>query len=151
MTITKPPSKKTPAKTSDTEQPKKVKAVSKKTPGAASLSKSSAASEPPANVETVEVDAKKYKKDTKNAKVKIIRDSFPFPEQDYAILTELKNAFMADGIAVKRGEILRAGLHLLTTLNVFELQQVVGQVERIEKIKKSRLSSSGNDGSGVAD
>jgi hypothetical protein len=150
MTTTKPPSKKTPSKASGAGQPI-AKAVSKIAPGAAPLSKSTAAPESPVAIETVEVGEKKYKKAIKNAKVKIIRDSFPFPEQDYAILTELKNAFMADGIAVKRGEILRAGLHLLTKLSVFELQQVIRQVERIEKIKKSRLDSQEEGGLGIAD
>jgi hypothetical protein len=63
--------------------------------------------------------------------VKIIRDSFPFPEKDYLILSELKKVCIADGTPVKRGEILRAGLHLLTKLTLPEFKLALDKVEKI--------------------
>lgn len=123
-------SKKTASKSVETE-PAKVKAVNKQKSQSPFLAKSGVSVEAKTDVKNVEIDAKKYKKTLKNVKAKIIRDSFSFPEQDYLVLTELKKAFAADGLPVKRGEILRAGLHLLTKLNVVELQQVIGQVERV--------------------
>lgn len=72
-------------------------------------------------------------------KAKIIRDSFPFPEGDYLKISELKKTCLAAGIPVKKGEILRAGLHLLTKLDLAELKQVV---EQVEKVKTGRSEAS---------
>jgi hypothetical protein len=77
-----------------------------------------------------EIEAKKYKK--KNQADKVIRDSFPFPEKDYEILSKLKKSCIADGTPVKRGEILRAGLLLLNNLTLPELKQAIEKVEKIQ-------------------
>jgi len=76
---------------------------------------------------------------TKKQKAKVIRDSFSFPEQDYLKISELKKTCLAAGVHVKKGEILRAGLHLLTQLNLAELKQAV---EQVEKVQTGRPSSS---------
>jgi len=79
-------------------------------------------------VEDVKVIAKKQK----HAKTKVIRDSFSFPEQDYEKISELKKACLAAGVHVKKGEILRAGLHLLSGLTIEQLKDAVGQVEQVK-------------------
>ena len=66
---------------------------------------------------------------------KVIRDSFSFPEQDYRKISELKKICLAAGVHVKKGEILRAGLHLLTEMNLSEL---ISAVEKIERVKTGR-------------
>ncbi len=71
-------------------------------------------------------------KKTKTVKEKVIRDSFSFPEHDYLKISELKQTCLAEGIHVKKSELLRAGLHLLTQLSLTELKQTVGQVEKIK-------------------
>jgi hypothetical protein len=95
------------------------------------LSHSKGANNAKVEVKTIEIQAKKYKKKAKNVKVKIIRDSFPFPEKDYVILSELKKVCIADGLPVKRGEILRTGLQLLTKLTLPELKLALEKVEKI--------------------
>jgi len=46
---------------------------------------------------------------------------------------------LAAGIHVKKSEVLRAGLHLLTKLNLAELKEAVDQVD---KIRTGRPNSS---------
>jgi hypothetical protein len=101
--------------------------------------KLSIASEATETNEAVESDATPPIKKNKIVKAKVIRDSFSFPEQDYLKISELKKTCLAAGIHVKKGEILRAGLHLLTQLNLTELKQAV---EKVEKVQTGRPNSS---------
>lgn len=73
-----------------------------------------------------------YTTKRKNEKVKVIRDSFSFPEQDYVKISELKKTCLAAGVHVKKGELLRAGLHLLSKLSLTELKHVVEAVEKVQ-------------------
>jgi len=77
-------------------------------------------------------DVKAIGKKQKHAKTKVIRDSFSFPEQDYQKISELKKVCLAAGVHVKKGEILRAGLHLLSALTIEQLKNAVGQVEQVK-------------------
>jgi hypothetical protein len=70
-------------------------------------------------------------------KIKVIRDSFSFPEQDYRKISELKKTCLMVGIQVKKSEILRAGLNLLSQLNLDELKQ---SIEKVEKVQTGRPS-----------
>jgi hypothetical protein len=78
-------------------------------------------------------------KKRKSIKEKVIRDSFSFPEHDYLKISELKQTCLAEGIHVKKGELLRAGLQLLTKLSLAELKQAI---EQVEKVKTGRPNSS---------
>ncbi len=80
----------------------------------------------------VEVDEKGDIKKKKSPKVKVIRDSFSFPEEDYLKISELKKTCLAAGINVKKGEVLRAGLHLLSQLTLDDLKNVIEQVEKVQ-------------------
>ncbi len=133
MNTVNPTTDKTAAKAPDIKQPT-GKAADKKLVKKTSRAKS-------ATVKTIEIQAKKYKKQIKNVKAKVIRDSFPFPEREYAKLSELKKTCIADGIPVKRGEILRAGLHLLAKLNHPELKQVVEQVKKTQPAQSGGRAS----------
>jgi hypothetical protein len=50
-------------------------------------------------------------------KPKLVRDSFTMPKDEYAALQKLKERAIAQGTAVKKGELLRAGLLALTTMS----------------------------------
>jgi len=108
------------------------KAANKRTPKKPSIAESVKATgtEDIAKAEESEVtvSAKKGKKN----KAKVIRDSFSFPEQDYVKISELKKTCLSAGIHVKKGEILRAGLHMLTKLSLSELKQAVGHIEKVQ-------------------
>ena len=65
-------------------------------------------------------------------KPKVVRDSFTMPKQDYDAIKELKNRCLSQGVAIKKSEILRAGLLLLRELNDTKLAEAMGKVERIK-------------------
>ncbi len=142
MNTSKPKSKKTVAEPVQIDLPIE-KTVVKKVAKKPSTAKSSIVIETKEVVEAVEVEvvdvdveveveAKTDIKKIKSAKIKVIRDSFSFPEQDYLKISELKKTCLAAGIHVKKGEILRAGLHLLTQLSLDELKLAVEQVEKVQ-------------------
>jgi hypothetical protein len=135
MSTAKPKSKKTvtePLEIQSAIEPSIEKDVNKKGSKKSSIAKSSEASETKEAVEAVENEVKTAIKKRRNVKAKVIRDSFSFPEQDYLKISELKKTCLAAGIHVKKGEILRAGLHLLTKLNLADLKQAVEQVEKVQ-------------------
>ncbi|MDD5321176.1 MAG: hypothetical protein PHD43_11300 [Methylococcales bacterium] len=140
MSTTKPKSKKTATETHEIEPPIE-KEVTRKISKKPSIAKSSETTEIKVAVETLEKEVKSSSKKNKIFKAKVIRDSFSFPEQDYLKISELKKTCLASGIHVKKGEILRAGLHLLSKLSLAELKQAV---EQVEKVQTGRPSSSKN-------
>lgn len=58
----------------------------------------------------------KASKPAKAAKPKLVRDSFSFPKAEYAVLATLKDRAVKAGKAVKKSELLRAGLKALAAL-----------------------------------
>jgi flagella basal body P-ring formation protein FlgA len=131
MSTIKQKSKKTATEALEIE-PSTEKKINNKDSKKSSIAKSSKATETKEAVETVETDANPPLKKSKTVKAKVIRDSFSFPEQDYLKISELKKTCLAAGIHVKKGEILRAGLHLLTKLNLAELEKAVDQIEKVQ-------------------
>ncbi len=79
-------------------------------------------------VEETKVSIKKRKP----PKAKVIRDSFSFPEHDYLKISVIKKTCLAEGIHVKKGEILRAGLRFLSGLSIDQLKLAIEQVDRVK-------------------
>jgi hypothetical protein len=131
MSTSEQQSKKTAAEDLEIE-PSVEKKINKKVSKKSLAAKSSEATETKETDETVEAEANPSAKKSKIVKAKVIRDSFSFPEQDYLKISELKKTCLAAGIHVKKGEILRAGLHLLTKLNLDELKKAIDQVEKVQ-------------------
>ena len=139
MNTDNPTTPKTETKPVDVKPPIE-KTVHREIDKKAFLSKSGTDKTHEPTVKTVEIKAKKYNKKPKTVTLTVIRDSFPFPEQDYSILSGLKKACIADGTPVKRGEILRAGLHLLSKLSLPELKLALDKVEKIQP-KQAKTSN----------
>lgn len=76
--------------------------------------------------------APKAPKAAKPVKHKLVRDSFTFPEPEYLTLVALKKRLLAAGTEVKKGELVRAGLALLCTLDDAALTAAVGRVEKLK-------------------
>ena len=57
----------------------------------------------------------------KSKKVKLVRDSFTMPGNEYQILQDLKKASLKAGIEVKKSELLRIGVGLLKSLTIPQL------------------------------
>ena len=65
-------------------------------------------------------------KDAKPKKVKLIRDSFTMPSFDYDLIDALKEKALSGKSAVKKSELLRAGLRALDKLDSAQLIALVG-------------------------
>jgi hypothetical protein len=63
---------------------------------------------------------------------RVIRDSFTMPVGDYELIGVLKTRCIGLGIAVKKSELLRAGLHALARIPDESLAQVVRAVESVK-------------------
>jgi len=77
----------------------------------------------------------KLSKADKPKKVKLVRDCYTMPENDYAKFVELKKKCLKTGVHVKKSELLRAGLITLDKLSVADLLRTVA---RLEKVKTGR-------------
>lgn len=76
--------------------------------------------------------SKKPVKAAKPKKIKLVRDSYAMPDNEYAALGALKKRLGALGKEFKKSEFLRAGIATLVALNDVELAAVMGRVERIK-------------------
>lgn len=86
------------------------------------------------------VKAAKPAKLEKPKKVPLVRDSFTMPENEYAVIANLKKRLQGSGVAAKKSELLRAGVALLAALKDVDLAAAVAKVE---KIKTGRPAKSG--------
>lgn len=59
---------------------------------------------------TVKDEAAKADKNAKPKKAKLVRDSFTMPESEYDLITAVKERCVANGLAVKKSEVLRAAI-----------------------------------------
>jgi hypothetical protein len=65
-------------------------------------------------------------------KLKVIRDSFTMPKDDYDRIAQLKQVCLTEGVQVKKSELLRAGLNALHALPVNKLLAIVASVETVK-------------------
>ncbi|MFP3566675.1 hypothetical protein [Paraburkholderia sp. SIMBA_030] len=111
----------TPKKASKKQPAGKVKA----TPVDAALVEAAPVDATPAKT-AVEAKAKRVKKE------KVVRDSFTMPKSDYDKIAALKQKCLAEGMSVKKSEILRAGLLLLESAAPKRLLAAVSSVEQVK-------------------
>ncbi len=78
------------------------------------------------------------KSEKKHHKGKIVRDSFTIPENEYIVLAALKKRCLAAGVAVKKSELLRAGLKALSDMSQAGLNK---QLSKLQEIKMGRPSN----------
>ncbi len=84
---------------------------------------------PPSSVPAAKA---KVAKPVKAKKHKLVRHSFSMPDIEYAQLATLKKRISSLGGNVKRSELMRAGLALLSVLDNKELTTVMARVDRIK-------------------
>jgi hypothetical protein len=70
---------------------------------------------------------------------RVIRDSFTIPEDDYALIPELKQRCINAGASVTKSELLRAGLRALEEMSEKELLETV---KGLMKVKVGRPAQS---------
>lgn len=70
---------------------------------------------------TPEPAAKKY---GKKPKLKVVRD-FSMPQVEYEKIADIKEACLKDGLRVKRSEVLRAGLKILSEMSGAQVKRAI--------------------------
>ncbi len=75
---------------------------------------------------------KKHKKKPVAEKIKVVRDSFTMPEEDYALISDLKLKAGNSGLHVKKSELLRAGLRLLAKASAAQLKRALTELEKVK-------------------
>jgi hypothetical protein len=100
----------------------KPQAASKAKPGKASAKQRSAKGAPAAPA-------------AKEAKLKLVRDSFTIPAPEYEALGQLKRRAAKLGHSAKKSEVLRAGIKLLAELPD---QKLLAQLAGVPSIKTGR-------------
>jgi len=88
-----------------------------------------------ANKTTPRPDDRQGKKHPREHKVKVVRDSFTMPRDEYQKIAEIKELCLKSKLHVKKSEILRAGLKLLSSMSAAKLKQ---ELAALEKIKTGR-------------
>jgi hypothetical protein len=83
---------------------------------------------------TAEQKAKRVKKE------KVVRDSFTMPKSDYEKLAALKQKCLDSGVAVKKSELLRAGLLLLEGVPIAQLLNAISAVETVKTGRPAKSS-----------
>ena len=87
---------------------------------------------------------------------KVVRDSFTMPVVDYELLGVLKKRCIGLGVAIKKSELLRAGLAALERLPSDSLAKVIATIESVKtgrppgkkkrkKRKKKKMKNRGKD------
>ncbi|SNT27708.1 hypothetical protein SAMN06265795_12125 [Noviherbaspirillum humi] len=61
---------------------------------------------------------------SKPPKVKLVRDSFTMPEDEYRVLGDVKKACLAAGYEVKKSELLRVGVALIRQMDIDKLKEI---------------------------
>ena len=80
----------------------------------------------------------KLAKPVKEKKAKLVRDSFTIPKAEYSVLDELKQRAGKLGSAVKKSELLRAGIKALAAMNDAALLVALKAVPAIKTGRPSK-------------
>ena len=92
----------------------------------------------PVEAKPVRVPAEQKAKRVK--KEKVVRDSFTMPKSDYEKLAALKQKCLDSGVAVKKSELLRAGLLLLEGVPIARLLDAISAVETVKTGRPAKSS-----------
>jgi hypothetical protein len=101
---------------------------------AAAKGKTGASAKPAAKaaVKARSVPAGDAKKARKTPKLKVVRDSFTMPQNEYQKIAEIKAACLKAKMQVKKSEVLRAGLKVLAELEPARLKKILNGLEKIK-------------------
>jgi hypothetical protein len=102
------------------------KPAASKTSAPAPAPKKTAARKAVAKPAPVEVPREKVRK------AKLVRDSFTMPESEYAVLGQVKKACLKAGVDIKKSELLRVGVLLLSQLDMAALQGILSSLPQLK-------------------
>lgn len=100
--------------------------------GAKRTSSPSPAAAPRQPLGSAVAPAKADKKKAKPEKLKVVRDSFTIPKAEYSQIASLKKRALSMGLEIKKSELIRAGLALLTAASDAALRKVLSNVPTLK-------------------
>lgn len=65
-------------------------------------------------------------------KPKLVRDSFTMPELEYAVLAQVKKACLKAGFEIKKSELLRIGVALISKIGTPELKRILADLPQLK-------------------
>jgi hypothetical protein len=116
------------AKPTAAKKPSTAKKVAAKAPA---VKKAVKAAAPKVASKAAEKKDALVKKAKKEPKVKVVRDSFTMPQGEYQQIADIKAQCLKSGTHVKKSEVLRAGLKVLSALTTAELKIVLDSLDKI--------------------
>ena len=72
-------------------------------------------------------------------KTKLVRDSFTMPEHEYAVLGQVKKACLKAGFEIKKSELLRIGVALISQLDLATLQSVLAGLPQLKTGRPNKV------------
>ncbi|MEI7432591.1 MAG: hypothetical protein WCL27_19260 [Betaproteobacteria bacterium] len=90
------------------------------------------ATKTPAKAKPAKKDKASKVKTVPTKKPKLVRDSFTFPESDYAMIGALKQRALKAGCEIKKSEVLRAGLAALSNLSDAALLKALAGIAKLK-------------------
>jgi hypothetical protein len=103
-----------------------AKTGAKKTAAAALKDTRKPAASAPANGAAAEPVREKARK------AKLVRDSFTMPEHEYEMLGQVKKACLKAGFEIKKSELLRIGVALISQMDLATLQKVLASLPQLK-------------------
>ena len=71
-------------------------------------------------------------KTSKSASDKVVRDSFTMPTKEYAKIAKVKNACLKAGFQIKKSELLRIGIALISDMGPEKLKSAQAKLDPIK-------------------
>ncbi|AXA94666.1 hypothetical protein DPH57_10330 [Massilia sp. YMA4] len=68
----------------------------------------------------------------KPRKERLVRDSFTMPEAEYAVLGQVKKACLKAGFEIRKSELLRIGVALISQIDMATLQSVLASLPQLK-------------------
>ncbi len=68
----------------------------------------------------------------KSASDKVVRDSFTMPTKEYAKIAKVKNACLKAGFEIKKSELLRIGVALISDMGTEKLKSAQAKLDPIK-------------------
>jgi len=84
---------------------------------------------------------KTSKDDAKPKKNKLVRDSFTMPKSEYGMIAAVKKRCIAQGLAVKKSEVLRAAIFSLASQSDDYIKAAIGALTVIKTGRPSKGQS----------
>ncbi|MDX8380297.1 MAG: hypothetical protein R8K48_09735 [Gallionella sp.] len=108
-----------------------AKSVVKVTPAVNDVAKPAAKAAPMVKSEKDD-KTEKESKSIKKIKLKVVRDSFTMPQNEYQKISDIKSICFKAGLQVKKSEVLRAGVIALCAMSDEQLNKAMSDLDKIK-------------------